>query len=129
MELSAVCWQFPNEEWLMINVKCQNNRGTWQGADPSLTIDEARELSSWLVSENSRPDSTLDFLEPELEFRFVGGLLRIYLEFKYRPSWKPSNFEDENNYFYMEFKLSTEELLKESENLKHELNNLAGFTA
>ena len=80
MELSAVCWQFPNEEWLMINVKCQNNRGTWQGADPSLTIDEARELSSWLVSENSRPDSTLDFLEPELEFRFVGGLLRIYLE-------------------------------------------------
>ena len=121
LELSPVSWEYPNDDWLMIRVKCKDQNGTWEGVDPSLTIQEARTLSNWIISDKSCPESTLDFLEPELEFRFVGGLLRIYLEFKYRPPWKPSDFDAEDNYYYLEFELSNEELRKESEVFKQEL--------
>lgn len=126
LELSLISWEFPNDKWIMVRIKCKNERGSWEGVDPSLTESEVTKLSKWLVSGGSRPDSSIDFLEPELEFRFVSGMLQIYLEFKYRPPWAPSDFQSGDNYFYMEFNVSDEILSNASENLILELMAIPG---
>ena len=124
LEVNAVGWEFPNEDWLMIVVKGKDANGVWEGVDPSLTISEARALANWLVSEKSLPESTIDFLEPEIEFRFVGGLLRVYLEFRYRPPWSPSDFDDKNNEYYIEFNLSRDDLGGASDSFIQEIENV-----
>ena len=60
--------------------------------------EEALELPKWLVSPGSFENSRLEFLEPELEFRFKEGGLIIYLEWKLRPPWKPSDSEEDEGY-------------------------------
>ncbi|WP_196161769.1 hypothetical protein [Reinekea sp. G2M2-21] len=122
LELKILSWEFPNEEWLMIGIQGTDNEGSWEGKDPSLTFSEAEELSNWLVSPGNFEDSALEFLEPELEFRYKQGELRIYLEWKLRPPWKPSDKDDEA--YYLAFDVQIDELKRQSNKLKYMLKKV-----
>lgn len=125
LEISILGWENPEEDWLMIKVKgIDDEGGDWEGKDPSLTYDEALYLSEWLVSPGSFNQSTLQFLEPELELEFKKGDLNIYLEWNMRPPWKPSDINSDESYALC-FEIKIEELKQQSCSWKEELDRVA----
>ncbi len=122
IEINPTGWD-PAEEWVIVKVRGNQSKGYWEARDHSLLYNEAIDLADWLSSLDSSGESSLVFMEPELEFNFNSGNLKIFLEWKYRPPWAPSDV-DSNTKYFLEFDVSKSELKKQANSWKSEINNV-----
>lgn len=122
IEITPVGWD-PTEDWLFIKVKGESSGSIWEGRDPCLQSSEARELGSWLKSISENKNSKKSFLEPELEFHFNEGVLEIFLEWKFRPPWKPSDHDNDEKYSLL-FRPGKKEINKQAKIWDSEINNV-----
>jgi len=112
IEIDATGWD-PAEDWLIIRVRGSQSGSSWEGRDPCLTLKEAKAIVGWLESLSEKENSKITFMEPELEFHYRDGTLDIFLEWKLRPPWKPSNNEYDEKYS-LSFEITTKELQKQA---------------
>ena len=63
------------DDWVVVAVSVDCDRGSWSFRGPFLTVNEARGLSRWLtrVSRHGVPGMRLEFFEPVLAFELVSG--------------------------------------------------------
>ncbi len=119
VELRPVAYQFPeavadasplndwDANWLRIegSVRLADGR-SWPFVDPSLVVDEVRELGVWLarvrgddvapVEPTGDEDRLLRFTEPNLAFSLAARderdvTLRVHLSLECRPAWSASS--------------------------------------
>ena len=122
LEIIPVGWD-PAEEWVIVKIKGLEENGSWEGRDPSLMHKEALKLTEWLESLNPNDNTSLTFIEPELEFHHKDGILNINLEYRYRPPWNQTDLDTEEKY-YLSFEVTSEELKKQARNWKKNINNI-----
>ena len=121
LELSVRGWEFPNEDWLLIGLDAHYAGESWRSLDPALMYEEALKLADWL--ENPLSDTSLKFLEPELEFRRNDGNLEIYLEWRLRPPSRPSNPEGGDR-FFLRFRPKQNELRRQAQAWRTEVESV-----
>jgi hypothetical protein len=102
LELCIIGYQFPenhtddyDSNWLTVQGRVVHQLGRWRFQDPCLLTYEAQRLADWLDSAASGTpsESQMDFIEPNLVFRWVespaGSYVRVYFEVEARPPWLP----------------------------------------
>ena len=122
LEIVPVGWD-PIGHWVVVEVKGREARGGWKSSDQSLRLKEALELTEWLVSIESDDNTFIEFVEPELAFRHLGGVLSISLEYKYRPPWNPTDPDSEKPYA-LDFEVTIEELNRQAENWRSDIDKV-----
>lgn len=122
LEIIPVGWDLA-EEWIIVKIKGHEKNGNWEGKDPCLMRDEALQLIEWLESINLNDNTSLTFIEPELEFHHKNGILKINLEYKYRPLWSQTDLDAEEEY-YLSFEVTGKELKKQARSWRKDINNV-----
>lgn len=128
-EMLVEGYQFPSikheqydADWLNILVKVKHPRGIWSKSSPCMLTWELANLAKWLenIADNSLFNSEIDFMEPELSFKWFGegkNILRIYLHYSLRPSWSPYYGKNEENELFVDFTLMPDDLRKAAASL------------
>lgn len=133
VELRIANYQFPREiedkwdsNWLQIHLKVRSNLSNWQTVDPSLTTWEVQSIIDWLEELlDGKDDSAqyLKFTEPNLEFRLLPPVLKLYrLRIGFHLESRPMSAEEKSEYF-VDCELDHQEIWQAAEGLKAELRN------
>jgi len=126
LELKVVGYQSPSasdprDDWLVIYVRMKVGSESWEGEDPALFWEEARNLSKWLdgiATDNPRAGWSIGFLEPVLLFEAYRRTqdsvsLQVYCEMFPKPT--------PNEQFSKIFWFKREQLKKGATDLRSEL--------
>lgn len=107
-ELTIINYQYPevtkgwDGNWLYIQLKAENNLGSWKAADPALTTWEVQEAIEWFaaLSKGKKPASeNLTFTEPNLSFQLLNSHtdlikhIRIHFKLEFRSPFTPPKEE------------------------------------
>jgi hypothetical protein len=94
--LSIVSYQFSelqidlyDSNWLVIAGHAALAGHEWEFRDPCLLTYEVSALAEWFEArcEDTSKDGEIDFMEPNLSFRWSQGILQINFELECLPSW------------------------------------------
>ena len=118
-------WEFPGEDWLLIALEAKTSDGSWSAVDPCLTRSEAARLGDWLgaIADGKAPRPTIEFIEPELALEYRGQSMTIWLEYRLRPPWKPTD-PDVDDRFGVTFDVSIPDLQDEVRDWRRSLVSL-----
>jgi len=131
VELKIINYQFPeitnckyDSNWLLVDLKVNSGCGNWQTLDPSLLVQDIKNIIQWLENLLNNIDingDSLAFIEPNLEFKLIkqeSFLKTVRLIFN--SEFAPQQTNDEMEY-YVDCQLNPAELKKIIEELKNEL--------
>jgi len=131
VELKIINYQFPeitnckyDSNWLLVDLKVNSGCGNWQTLDPSLLVQDIKNIIQWfekLLNNIDINGDSLAFIEPNLEFKLIkqeSFLKTVRLIFN--SEFAPQQTNDEMEY-YVDCQLNPAELKKIIEELKNEL--------
>jgi hypothetical protein len=112
--------KIPNEDWLDVKVTYQGNGLKHSYTDPSMMINELKELIYWLTSIylNHQTERRFTPIDQMIDFRFFGykdGLAKIQVELHYQ-------YNNSGDVLKLNFKLKKQEVIDWIKELKRSYN-------